>query len=153
MRRSARAASRTACLSPPRFRETAMIRNGMRGAACAALLLLGVRAEAQYTYPPGYGAYGWGGWAGGATAPGDIARGLGAFAAGAGAYNLQTAKAIAIEGEAAARLNEYLYQAQQVRNQRYREKVARQQAERVQTAEAIYLRLHNNPEPRDIDNG
>ena len=46
-------------------------------------------AHAQYGYPYGYGNYGWGGWGGGGTVQGSIARGMGAYAAGAGYYNQQ----------------------------------------------------------------
>ena len=48
-----------------------------------------VQARAQFFdnayYPYGYGEFGWGGWSG--TVQGDMARGLGQFAAGAGARN------------------------------------------------------------------
>ena len=60
------------------------------------LLLPGGAAHAQWFYPPGYGDWGWGGWGGGGTVQGDVARGLGTFAQGAGVYNLKTAEAKSI---------------------------------------------------------
>lgn len=87
------------------------------------------------------------------TAPGDIARGMGAYAAGAGDYNVKTAVANAISGEAAARFNEYMYQSQQIRNQRYYARLARERQQDDMTADVIYRRLRDNPEPRDIASG
>ena len=88
----------------------------LRTVAATAFLILasGACAEAQYYYPAGYAGYGWNGWgADGSTVPGDIARGMGVFAAGAGYYNEQTAKANAINAETALKWNEYWYRSQQ----------------------------------------
>jgi len=61
-------------------------RSIMAGALALALLSVpGSRALAQWGYPVGYGGYGWGGW-GAHTGQGDIARGMGVYAAGAGYY-------------------------------------------------------------------
>ena len=63
---------------------------------------MGTSARAQYHYPPGYGGYGWGGWGGGGTSSvGSTARGMGAFAAGAGYYNVNTAQARSINAQTA----------------------------------------------------
>ena len=58
--------------------------------------------------------------------PGDAARGLGVFARGVGEYNLQTARANAINADTAARWNEYVYRCQQETNRRYYARMARQ---------------------------
>jgi hypothetical protein len=70
-------------------RSKSMDRNLMlvRGLV-AAMVELSCPASAQWgygRYPHSYGGYGWGGW--GATAQGDIARGLGYFNMGAGIYS------------------------------------------------------------------
>lgn len=102
-------------------------------------------------YSPGYAPYGWGGWTG--TVGGDVARGLGALATGAGYYNEATARANAINADTVMRFNEYLYQAQQARNRRYYQRLAEERAERKETVDAIYTRLRDNPEARDIASG
>jgi hypothetical protein len=84
---------------------------------------------------------------------GDVARGLGAYAAGAGTYNVQTARAAAINADTVMRFNEYLYQSQQVRNRRYYQKLAEARADRAETVDAVYKRLHDNPEARDVASG
>ena len=63
----------------------------------------GREAQAQYYYPYGYGygGYGFGGW--GETPQGSIARGMGAFAAGAGVYNYDTAVADSINADTVIR--------------------------------------------------
>jgi hypothetical protein len=111
-------------------------------------------ATAQFAYPAGYGAWGWPGWGfGGATVAGDVAQGMGAFAAGAGAYNLQTAKAMAIEADTMMRWNEYLFQSQQARNRRYYEQLARRQRDVNTSREKIYRRLRDSPTASDLNRG
>src|SRR3954471_2724777 len=116
---------------------------------------LGSSARAQYYYPPGYSRYGWGGWGGGgaSTAQGDVARGPGAFAAGAGVYSQETAVANSINADTAMRWNQYLWQSQQEANKRYHEKMAREQKGNAQAREEIYRRLRDNPAPGDIARG
>lgn len=118
----------------------------------------GAPARAQYYYPPGYSAWGWNGWGGGAgggasTAQGSVARGLGAFAAGAGVYNEKSAVAASINSDTAMRWNQYLWQSQQEANQRYHDKLAREQKGRSQARQEVYDRLRNHPEPGDITRG
>src|SRR4051794_33593091 len=68
----------------------------------------GTSAHAQYHYPAGYS--GWGGWGGGTSSlPGSIATGMGNYAAGAGAYNAQTAQARATNANTAMQWNDYMY--------------------------------------------
>lgn len=124
------------------------------GLLSLALLACGAQAGAQIYYPSGYGGYGFGGWGGGGTTPqGDIARGMGAFAAGAGYYNEQTAEARAINANTARNWNEYWYQSQQNVNRHYYAKLGRRQAENVAAQDAIYARLRDNPNPYDIYRG
>lgn len=131
-----------------------MRQQGLSLTALLALTILvsGATARGQgYYYPPGYG--GWYGWGGGDTAFGANARGMGIFAAGLGAYNLDTAQAHAISADANMRLNEYLWQSQQIRNKRYYEQLAARRERNTQTTEETYKRIRENPEPRDIQRG
>jgi hypothetical protein len=100
----------------------------------------------------GYGGFGWGGW-GGQTAQGDIARGLGAYAAGAGYYNQQTAVANSINADTVMRWNQYVYESQMEINRQHHARLAK---ERLQNSEArgqIADRLRNNPAEADVLSG
>src|SRR4051812_39306124 len=79
-------------------------------------------AQLYSGYGPLGGGYGWG-WYGGAgsTVQGDIARGLGEFAVGAGMYNELTARAGAINTDTRIRGNQYLFLSQMAANRRYLE--------------------------------
>lgn len=129
----------------------------LRYAALAALALTamhGTPARAQWGYPGGYGGYGWGGWGGGGeTVQGSIARGLGAYAAGAGYYNLQTAQAASINTDTVMRWNQYLYESQVTANRNERIRNEQRRAGIVQAHEQIFNRLRNNPDQRDINSG
>ena len=70
--------------------------------------VLGITPAHARGYPPGYGAYGWGGW-GGVTVGGSTAAGMGAFAAGAGQYNAQTAQARSMNVDTAMKYNDYFW--------------------------------------------
>jgi hypothetical protein len=132
------------------------MRRGLMAAVAvsAALAISGAEARAQYGYPVGYGAYGWGGWGGGGqTVQGDIARGLGTYAAGAGVYNQQTAIARSINTDTVMRWNQYMYESQLTANKAERERLARRQYGTNQAQEKLYKRLRDNPEPRDIYQG
>jgi len=120
--------------------------------ACALWTVPAGSARAQWGYPAGFGGYGWGGW-GGATVEGDIARGMGVFAMGAGIYNKQTAIADAINAETVLRWNEYMHQAQMERNRRFWARQDRNLAANNQARSEIQERLRNNPEPRDVMRG
>src|SRR4051795_8527787 len=75
------------------------------------LAVPGTSTRAQYHYPGGYGSSGWGGWGGaGSTVAGSTAYGIGNFAAGAGAYNEQTAQARSMNANTAMQVNDYMYQ-------------------------------------------
>jgi hypothetical protein len=121
--------------------------------AGVALCCVALPARAQWAYPGGFGGWGWGGWNGSATVLGNEAHGMGVFAAGAGQYNLQTAQANAINTDTMMRFNEYLWESQQLANQRY----FRRQAERRQLNNeriaATYARLRDNPDRADVHRG
>lgn len=130
----------------------------LRGRTWAIALLAGLalaapeRAAAQYgyTYPGGYG--GWGGW--GASTPfGDAARGMGMFAAGVGQYNVNTAQAAAINSQTIMQFNEYLWESQQVRNQRYYRQQQQKRKQINMSNDQIYARLRDNPDTADINSG
>jgi hypothetical protein len=116
-----------------------------------ALTLAADAAFAQYRYPPGYG--GWGGWGGPATVGGSHAAGMGVFAAGAGAYNEQTAEARSMNAQTAMQANEYMYQSQQRRNATYQKKLAQEKQLNEETVQTNYNRIHNNPNEYDIHQG
>ncbi len=132
-----------------------MIQRRWKAAALAiALASLGQdhRAEAQWGY--GWGSYGgYAGGGGGQTVQGDMARGMGVLAAGAGQYNQQTAVARSINADTAMRWNQYVYQSQLEANRRYQQKMARKRYGNEVAREKIADRLRNDPEPRDIDSG
>jgi hypothetical protein len=92
----------------------------------AASALLGREARAQMNYyPGGYGAYGWGGW--GADPASGYMAGLGAFARGRGVYEVEDAKAQAINLQTMLQWN----QALRAEQKRLREETARQDARRL----------------------
>ena len=97
---------------------------------------------------------GWGGWGGtGSTVQGSIASGMGNFAAGAGAYNVQTAQARSMNVQTAMQFNDYMYA---VNKQNAAIELARRQKQQKitnQASDATYRRLHDNPEPLDVHTG
>jgi hypothetical protein len=108
----------------------------------------------RYTYPAGYGGYGWGGWGGGGgTVQGSIASGMGNFAAGAGAYNVQTAQARSVNAQTAMQWNQYVWESQQQANQRERARQAERQQTTLQAQDQIQQRIRNNPSNADITSG
>ena len=113
--------------------------------------LPGVSAHAQYTYPGGYG--GWGGWGGGSTVQGDMARGMGVYAAGAGAYNVQTAQARSMNANTAMQANNYMYEITRRNAANEMAHMARRKNDVNETAETTYRRLHDNPDSHDIHSG
>lgn len=125
---------------------------GLATVLVAGLSVPGPSAHAQYNYPGGYG--GWGGWGGGgSTVQGNIASGMGNYAAGAGSYNVQTAQARSINANTAMQWNNYMYA---VNKQNAQTNLARRQLQQKnvnESADAIYKRLHDNPNPNDIHTG
>jgi hypothetical protein len=119
-----------------------------------ALFGPGISARGQYVYPGGYGGYGWGGWGGGAsTVQGNMATGMGNFAAGAGAYNVETAEARAVNANTAMQWNNYMYAINQ-RNANDEIAILNKRQGKVnETAEATSRRLRDTPDARDIHDG
>ena len=131
----------------------------LRAAAAVgvALACQGGEACAQYGYPVGYGGYGWNGWGGGGgggqTVQGNMARGLGAYAAGAGYYNEQTAVARSINADTVTKFNEYMWESQVLANRRERERMAQRGRKTNETQAALEKRLRDDPTPADIYRG
>jgi hypothetical protein len=125
-------------------------------ALASAVAVVGVsEARAQFGYgyyPYGYGSYGWGGW-GGQTVQGNIARGLGAYNVGAGIYNEDTAVANSINTDTVMRWNEYLFQSQDLANQREHLRMAQREKRDAASGDYIHQRLLKNPSPEDIGSG
>ena len=87
-------------------------------------------ADARWGYPRGYGGYGWGGW-GGATDPaGGYMAGLGSYARGQGAYQVENAQAQAINLETMLKWNKSLRARQAELRQQQEKDDARAEAER-----------------------
>jgi hypothetical protein len=125
----------------------------MTGAMVLALAAMQATvAHAQWMYPGGYGNWGWGGW-GAHTAQGDFARGLGAYAMGAGYYNRETAVANSINTDTVMRWNQYVYESQKEANRLHHLKLAQDRQQTNRAAEQVRERLRNNPEPRDVYQG
>lgn len=130
-----------------------MIRQFGRMIAFAMILAAPLgSASAQWGFPGGYGGWGWGGW-GASTPIGDMAMGMGMFAAGMGTYNVNNAVATSINNETFQRYNEYLWQSQQLANQRYRQSLEERRVENIANRKAIRDRKRNNPEQSDINSG
>ena len=126
-----------------------------RGFAALFVMFMAVQggaSQAQWAYPFGFGPFGWGGW-GGETVQGSIAHGMGAFAAGAGFYNQQTAIADSINADTVMRWNQFMFESQMEANRRARERLARRTQATIQAQEQRLARLRNNPESRDIAQG
>ena len=106
--------------------------------ACAMVLgltLMSQDAFARRYYPRGYGGYGWGGWGmgggGGAIDPAaGYMAGLGSFARGQGVYEVEDAKAQAINFETMQKWNQELRVRQQQLQVEKRQVEAQRSAER-----------------------
>jgi hypothetical protein len=108
------------------------------------LAMTGVSARAQY---------GWGGWGGGGTSAGGFARGAGVMAAGAGAYNEQTAMARSVNASTYMQMNTYLGVCNQNCVKSHCALLAKNDALQKETATSTYKRLHDNPTPHDVHTG
>ena len=100
------------------------------GCLVIALAVLGRNAEAQrWYYPRGYGSYGWGGW--GADPASGYMAGLGSFARGQGAYQVDAAKARAINLDTMLKWNRALLQRQKELAAARAREATREEAARV----------------------
>jgi hypothetical protein len=116
-----------------------------------SILTAAAEARAQYGYPRGYGGYGWGGW--GTTPGGSMARGLGAFNMGRGAYNEDTAVAGSINANTAMNWNNYLFQSSQVAGRGYAAHLRAETAHNNKLRAEIAGRLRDHPHQLDITDG
>lgn len=122
--------------------------------ALTAFAALGARAQYYYPGGMGYGGGGFGGW--GSTVGGDIARGMGAFSAGAGVYNYDTAVANSINANTIAGINQYLYLSQQEANAREHAILAHRRSlvnKSQATAQQVAQQIRDNPTEGDVDSG
>ena len=129
-------------------------RSTLAFAIVLSLAALSGPAHAQWGYggyPYGYGGYGWGGWGG--TAQGDIARGLGYFAIGAGIYNQETAIARSINVDTMIRWNQYVYLSQQEATREYFARRNAAIAKDKNAYVALMKRIQESPTAHDIENG
>lgn len=122
------------------------------GLAAAFWMIPFATVNAQWGYPGGYGQFGWGGW-GATTVEGSMAQGMGAFAAGAGFYNKQSAIADSINADTIMRWNEAMFQAQMEANRRHQRRVADAKERNLSLRSEIQKRLRDNPSQRDIFQG
>jgi hypothetical protein len=135
------------------YGEPPMLKHlGLAALAGVVLSFVAAPARAQWGFPGGFGGFGWGGW-GASTAFGDEAQGMGIFAAGAGQYNLLSAKAESINADTVMRFNEYIWESQELANQRYFRRLAEQRQRRNERAATAYARLRDNPDRADIHRG
>jgi hypothetical protein len=119
-----------------------------------ALTTQAAPARAQFYYGgpfAGWGCYGYGGWS--STVQGDIARGLGDWAAGAGMYNELTAQADSIDTSTLIRWNQYLSSADQAAGRSYLERHRMRRNQIAAAREKTCERLRNRPDARDIASG
>ena len=108
-------------------------------------------AHAQYGYPAGYGGYGWGGW--GSTPQSALARGLGYFNMGRGAYNEQTAVARSINADTVMRWNQYAYQSHITASNSYRARLLARRRSINRARAETEEQLRSNPSTYDIYDG
>ncbi|WP_435008559.1 hypothetical protein P12x_005767 [Tundrisphaera lichenicola] len=119
------------------------------GAVAVGLALTGTPARAQF-YGGGY----WGGgYGGGQTPQGDMARGAGVYAMGAGQYNLDTSQARSINADTAMRWNQYIYDSRVQSAKVWHAKMARDEKRSQADFNAIRTRLRDNPTTVDISRG
>jgi hypothetical protein len=121
---------------------------GVRLTLAMSAILFGLAGESRAQR-----GYGWGGWGGGSTVQGDMARGAGYYAMGAGIYNQRTAIANSINTDTVIRWNQYLWLSQQEANRREYVRQAKRQARDSGSGEQIYKRLRDNPSASDIAKG
>ncbi len=130
-----------------------MIRTFLVSSALALMLMSpgDVRAQYGYGYPGGYGGYGWGGW--GSTPQSLLARGLGSFNMGRGAYNYDTAMAGSINTNTVMRWNQYAFQSAQAAGSRNAAHGRARRAANIREQAEIHNRVRNHPETLDIVDG
>jgi hypothetical protein len=78
---------------------------------------------------------------------------MGNYAAGAGAYNVQTAQARSMNANTAMQWNDYMYAINKRNAANEMARLNRRQKTVNETSDATYKRLHDNPDPRDVHTG
>jgi hypothetical protein len=78
---------------------------------------------------------------------------MGNFAAGAGAYNVQTAEARSMNAQTAMQWNNYMYQINQRNSANEVARLNQRQQKTNESIDATYKRLHDNPDPHDVRTG
>ena len=89
----------------------------------------------------------------GSTPIGDMARGAGIQAMGAGVYNYYTAQADAIEANTWMNLNEYIFQSVRQASMRESRRIAARIAKNKENYNEVLARILNNPEFKDVRRG
>jgi hypothetical protein len=123
--------------------------------AFVATILLGIPLSASAQYPGGYGGVGWGGWGSstGSTVGGDMARGLGTYAAGVGQMNVNDAQARSMNADTVMRWNNAMWQSQVLVNHSFNMRLQERQRNLNKAQADIYKRLRDAPEEHDIEDG
>lgn len=111
-----------------------------------ALDAMAAVADAQWNYPRGYGSYGMAGWGGDPAAA--LMTGLGSYARGAGVYQLDRAKANAINVDTAIKWNKALRERQRALRQDQKKRSAEQEKERRE--EQAVARLESGASLNDL---
>jgi hypothetical protein len=89
----------------------------------------------------------------GSTPIGDMERGAGIMAMGAGLYNYYTAAADSIETDTWMRLNEYIFQSVRQASMREQQRIAQRIAKNRENYKEVLDRILNNPEFKDVRRG
>ena len=89
----------------------------------------------------------------GSTPIGDMERGAGIMAMGAGVYNYYTAQADAIEANTWMNLNEYIFQSVRQASMRESRRIAARLAKNKENYNEVLARILNNPEFKDVRRG
>lgn len=119
--------------------------------ALLAVLLAAPGSPAQAQRGRPRGGTGFSGWS--APPRGRGAAGAGIGAAGAGSYNTQTADARSTNADTAMRAQNYHYNMQKEKNRDHYARLAAKGERTRASADDVYRRLHDNPEPRDVHSG
>ncbi len=113
----------------------------------------GLEARAQY-YRRNYTHHRRGAYVGGVPSTGgDVARGMGLYAAGLGQMELYAARARAVDAQTVLMWNEYLYQSQQEANRRRQAKALAHKKTLQNAATKARERLLSDPTKGDIETG
>jgi hypothetical protein len=123
----------------------------------AGLIMATPWSSARAQYPSLFlnsPAYGEGAWSWfGSTPEGDINRGIGAYLAGTGFYQYNTAWAAAIDSDRMRRENDYLARVQEAQSRRYARRLAAEQERINRIRKEIDDRYRDAPTAWDVEHG